>query len=184
MPALNSAGLEPRETGAHPQNEDHHPSRVPKLIGIAQVRPPPVPKCNRSQSPPRRWRKCNMTRLGSPPLNCDASHAASCLTRKRGLNERSASTRRPIRSLTCKSSPSQRGQLPANQTARNELDARTGREQTPRLREAADYPRLPRRPSGLNVRFLKWRWQQVPQPRAPVPVGDAVGSGAPITIST
>src|SRR4030081_1268234 len=69
MPALISAGLEPRETGAHPQNEDHHPSRVelPKLIGIAQVRPPPVPKCNRTQSPPRRWRKCNMTRLGSPP---------------------------------------------------------------------------------------------------------------------
>lgn len=126
MPALISEGLEPRETGAHPQNEDHHPSRVelPKLIGIAQVRPPPVPKCNRSQSPPRRWRKCNMTRLGSPPLNCDASHAASCLTRKRGLNER--------RSLTCQSSPSQRGQLPANQTARNELDARTGREQCQR----------------------------------------------------
>jgi hypothetical protein len=42
---------------------------------------------------------------------------------------------------------------------------------TPRLRDAADYPRLPRRPSGLNVRFLKWRWQQAPLPRrAPVPV--------------
>jgi hypothetical protein len=75
---------------------------LPKLIGIAQVRPPPVPKCNRSQSPPRGWRKCNLTRLGSPPLYCDASHAASCLTPKRGPNERSASTRRPIRSLTCR----------------------------------------------------------------------------------